>query len=274
MEQLSHIRVTTPAGLVPLSNFVKLHAQPRVGSVSRTDSKRVVMIKSEVEKGVLVDAKVKDIQAWLKTADLDPRISIRFKGEDEEQAKAKAFLVKAFGVALFLIAIILVTQFNSFYSAFLILSGVIMSTLGVFVGLLVTGQPFGIVMGGIGVIALAGIVVNNNIVLIDTFDRLHKDADDTRHAIMLTGAQRLRPVLLTTVTTILGLLPMSMNVGLDFINRAIVVGAPANMLWVQLSVSIVYGLGFATILTLIVTPSALMVRANVSAWWTARRGDA
>ena len=270
LEQLSHIRVTTVSGLVPLSNFVKLHAQPRVGSVSRTDSKRVVMIKSDVEKGVLVDSKVKQIQAWLKTADLDPRISIRFKGEDEEQAKAKEFLVKAFGVALFLIAIILVTQFNSFYSAFLILSGVIMSTLGVFVGLLVTGQPFGIVMGGIGVIALAGIVVNNNIVLIDTFDRLHKDADDTRHAIMLTGAQRLRPVLLTTVTTILGLLPMSMNVGLDFINRAIVVGAPANMLWVQLSVSIVYGLGFATILTLIVTPSALMVRANVGEWWAAR----
>lgn len=271
LEQLSHIRVTTPTGLVPLSNFVNMHAQPKVGSVSRTDSKRVVMIKSEVEQGVLVDGKVKQIQAWLKTADLDPRISIRFKGEDEEQAKAKAFLVKAFGVALFLIAIILVTQFNSFYSAFLILSGVVMSTLGVFVGLLVTGQPFGIVMGGIGVIALAGIVVNNNIVLIDTFDRLKLDIEDTRQAIMLTGAQRLRPVLLTTVTTILGLLPMSMNIGLDFIGRTVVVGAPANLLWVQLSVSIVYGLGFATILTLIVTPSALMVRANVAEWWRGRR---
>jgi len=271
LEQVRHMRVNTPSGLVPLSNFVNMHAQPKVGNISRTDSKRVVMIKADVETGVLVDTKVQQVKAWIAKAGLDPRISIRFKGENQAQNKAKTFLVKAFGVALFLIAIILVTQFNSFYSAFLILSGVIMSTLGVFVGLLVTGQPFGIVMGGIGVIALAGIVVNNNIVLIDTFDRLKLDMEDTRQAIMLTGAQRLRPVLLTTVTTILGLLPMSMNIGLDFIDRKVVIGAPANMLWVQLSVSIVYGLGFATILTLIVTPSALMLRANVADWWRQRR---
>jgi len=147
-----------------------------------------------------------------------------------------------------------------------------MSTLGVFIGLLVTGQPFGIVMGGIGVIALAGIVVNNNIVLIDTFDRLKLDAESIEEAILHTGAQRLRPVLLTTVTTMLGLLPMAMNIGIDFIDRTIIIGAPANMMWVQLSNSIVFGLGFATILTLVVTPSALMVRANVSAWWKGRRG--
>ena len=276
LDQLRHIRIKTQAGLVPLSNFVDMHPQPKVGTVSRTDARRIVMIKADVEEGVLADTKVRQIQAWLATAEIDPRVSIRFKGEDEEQAKAKAFLTKAFGVALFLIAIILVTQFNSFYSGFLILSAVVMSTLGVFVGLLVTGQPFGIVMGGIGVIALAGIVVNNNIVLIDTFDRIKQTTADTREAIMLTGAQRLRPVLLTTITTMLGLLPMAFNIGLDFIDRDLVIGAPANMLWVQLSVSIVFGLGFATILTLIVTPSALMIRANVAGWWhtrQARRAD-
>ena len=271
LDQLRHIRVKTLAGLVPLSNFVDMHPQPKVGTISRTDSRRVVMIKSEVAEGLLVDDKVQEVQAWLTQAKVDPRISIRFKGEDAEQAKAKAFLTKAFGVALFLIAIILVSQFNSFYSSFLILSAVVMSTLGVFVGLMVTGQPFGIVMGGIGVIALAGIVVNNNIVLIDTFDRIKETTADTRQAIMLTGAQRLRPVLLTTITTILGLLPMAYNVGLDFINRGLVIGAPANSLWVPLSVSIVFGLSFATILTLIVTPSALMIRANVAAWWHARQ---
>ncbi|HEY9163146.1 MAG TPA: efflux RND transporter permease subunit, partial [Magnetovibrio sp.] len=271
LDQLRHIRIKTPAGQVPLSNFVIMHPQPKVGTVSRTDSRRVVLIKADVEKGLLADNKVHEIQAWLAQANIDPKISIRFKGEDEEQAKAKAFLTKAFGVALFLIAIILVTQFNSFYSGFLILSAVVMSTLGVFVGLLVTGQPFGIVMGGIGVIALAGIVVNNNIVLIDTFDRIKQTTANTREAIMLTGAQRLRPVLLTTITTILGLLPMAFNVGIDFIERTLVVGAPANGLWVQLSVSIVFGLGFATILTLIVTPSALMIRANVTNWYEARK---
>lgn len=271
LDQLRHIRIKTQAGLVPLSNFVDMHAQPKVGTISRTDARRIVMVKADVEEGVLADDKVRQIQAWLAQADLDPRLSLRFKGEDEEQAKAKAFLTKAFGVALFLIAIILVTQFNSFYSGFLILSAVIMSTIGVFIGLMITGRPFGIVMGGIGVIALAGIVVNNNIVLIDTFDRLKLATADAKEAIMLTGAQRLRPVLLTTITTMLGLLPMTFNIGLDFINRDVVVGAPANQLWVPLSISIVYGLGFATFLTLIVTPSALMIRANVADWWHARK---
>lgn len=271
LDQLRHIRVKTPAGQVPISNFVLMEPRAKTGTISRTDVKRVVLVKADVAKGVLADEMVKGIQTWIDKADIDPRISIRFKGEDEEQAKAKAFLSKAFGVALFLIAIILVTQFNSFYSGFLILSAVVMSTTGVFIGLLITGQPFGIVMGGIGVIALAGIVVNNNIVLIDTFDRLKQTTSDTREAIMLTGAQRLRPVLLTTVTTMLGLLPMAMNIGIDFIGRTIVFDAPANQMWVQLSISIVFGLGFATILTLIFTPALLMIRANVADWRHHRR---
>ncbi|MBL4615958.1 MAG: efflux RND transporter permease subunit, partial [Magnetovibrio sp.] len=271
LEQLGNMRMKTPAGQVPISNFVNMVPRAKTGTISRTDARRIVMVKADVAEGVLADQMVKGVQAWIASADIDPRITIRFKGEDEEQAQAQSFLVKAFGVALFLIAIILVTQFNSFYSGLLILSAVVMSTIGVFIGLLITGQPFGIVMGGIGVIALAGIVVNNNIVLIDTYDRLRQTTSDAREAIMLTGAQRLRPVLLTTVTTMLGLLPMAMNIGLDFIGRDIIIGAPANMMWVQLSISIVYGLGFATILTLIVTPSLLMVRANVSEWLHARR---
>ncbi len=168
-------------------------------------------------------------------------------------------------------AIILVTQFNSFYSALLILTAVVMSTIGVFIGLLITNQPFGIVMGGIGVIALAGIVVNNNIVLIDTFDRLKKTTGSVREAILRTGAQRLRPVMLTSVTTILGLMPMVMGLNIDFITREVSVGAPAMQWWSQLSTAIVFGLGFATILTLVVTPSALMVRGNVRDWLNRRR---
>ncbi len=270
LNQLRQMRVQTLAGLVPLSNFVTIRPVPKVGTISRTDSRRVVSIGADLREGLLANAKIREIRSWLAKAHVDPRVNVRFKGDNEKQAESKAFLLKAFAVALFLIAIILVTQFNSFYSSFLILSAVVMSTLGVFVGLLVTGQPFGIVMGGIGVIALAGIVVNNNIVLIDTFDRLKRTSKDAREAILLTGAQRLRPVLLTTVTTVLGLLPMAMNIGLDFIDRTVVRGAPANQLWVQLSVSIVFGLSFATILTLIVTPSALMIRANVAQWWRAR----
>ncbi|MBC6441191.1 MAG: efflux RND transporter permease subunit [Rhodospirillales bacterium] len=272
LDQLDNLRIQTPIGHVPLANFVTRSAAPQVDTINRTDGVRVMTIKSDIEEGVLADAMVQELSAWIETAGLDPRVNVEFRGENEDQAEAAQFLMKAFGVALFLMTIILVTQFNSFYFAFLILSAVIMSTIGVMIGLLVTGQPFSIVMSGIGVIALAGIVVNNNIVLIDTYDRLRQTIRDPMEAILRTGAQRLRPVMLTTITTILGLMPMVMQVNIDFFSRHVAVGAPSTQWWVQLSSAIVFGLAFATMLTLIVTPSALMLRENVQGWWHKRRG--
>jgi multidrug efflux pump len=271
INQLDHIRVNTDSGPIPISNFVKRLAKPKTGTIRRTNARRVMAVKADVMEGILAVDKVNELQNLLEIAAIDTRVKITFKGEDEEQRQAKAFLGKAFLVALFIMAIILVTQFNSFYSALLILTSVIMSTIGVFIGLLVTGQPFGIVMSGIGVIALAGIVVNNNIVLIDTYDRLKETASSAREAILKTGAQRLRPVLLTTVTTILGLLPMVSGVNIDFIAREVSVGAPSMQWWAQLSTSIVFGLGFATVLTLFVTPCALMIKANFHDWLVRRR---
>jgi multidrug efflux pump len=274
LEELDNIRINTEKGRVPIGNFIIRKAEPRVGTINRTDSRREMTIKTDVEDGVQVDGKIQQIQTWLKGAGIDPRVKVVFKGENEEQNKAREFLVRAFGIALFIMAIILVTQFNSFYSAFLILSAVIMSTIGVFIGLLITEQAFGIVMGGISVIALAGIVVNNNIVLIDTYDRLtveNKDADSVRDVILRTGAQRLRPVILTSVTTILGLLPMVLALNIDFVTREVTHGAPSTQWWRQLATAIVFGLGFATVLTLIVTPSALMFRANLKAWFQKRK---
>lgn len=272
LDQLDTIRVQTPKGLIPVSNFVTRTPKPQTSELRRTDTKRSMTVKADVLPGVLADNKVSEIRSWIEnSAGIDPSVRIVFKGEDEEQKEASAFLGRAFAVALFLMAIILVTQFNRFYSAFLILSAVIMSTVGVMLGLLIIGQPFGIVMSGIGVIALAGIVVNNNIVLIDTFDRLAKTAKDPLDAILRTGAQRLRPVLLTTATTILGLLPMVTRVNIDFVTREISVGAPSTQWWQQLATAIAFGLAFATILTLVVTPSLLMVRANVAAWRSRRR---
>ena len=215
LDQLDQLRIQTSAGLMPISNFVERRAVARTGLLRRVDGNRVMTVQADVLPGVLADQIVQAIRAWLPTAGIDPRVEIAFKGEDQEQKDAQAFLMKAFAVALFLMSIILVTQFNSFYSALLILSAVIMSTVGVLLGLLATGQPFGIIMSGIGVIALAGIVVNNNIVLIDTFDRLRKTVPDPRLAILRTGVQRLRPVLLTSVTTILGLMPMVLQVNID-----------------------------------------------------------
>jgi multidrug efflux pump len=270
IDMLYGMRVNTADGPVPIGNFVEIKAQPRVGAIHRVDSRRVMTIKADVAEGVLADNKVREMSEWLASADLDPRIEYRFKGEDEEQKKAQDFIVKAFAMAVLLIAVILVAQFNSFYSTFLVLTAVAMSTIGVFLGLLVTGQSFSIVMGGIAVVALAGIVVGNNIVLIDTYDRLAKISRTPVEAVLRTGAQRLRPVMLTTVTTVLGVLPLMFGVNIDFLERHVTVGAPAAQWWTQLSTAIVFGLSFATVLTLIVTPCALLLRADVSGWL--RRG--
>ena len=268
---LSEVRVSTAAGSVPVSNFVVREARQKTGMLKRVDGFRVITIKADVDEGVLADTKLQELESWLAKSPLDSRVQVTFKGEDEEQAKAKAFLGKAFVVALFVMALILVTQFNSFYQALLILFAVIMSTVGVLIGLMATGSPFGIVMNGIGVIALAGIVVNNNIVLIDTYVRLRQTIADPVEAVLRTGAQRLRPVMLTTATTILGLMPMMLGINIDFLSREVTQGAPSTQWWTQLSTSIVFGLSFATVLTLVVTPSALVLQANVSSWWATRR---
>lgn len=263
MDQLDRIRVSTDMGLVPLSSFVTRTAEQKTGILNRTEGMRVMTVRADLAPGVLADDKVKELEQWLATDPLPHGVNYTFKGEDEEQTAAQAFLVKAFAVALFIMAVILVTQFNSFYSAFLILSAVILSTAGVLIGLMIIGQPFGIVMSGIGVIALAGIVVNNNIVLIDTYDRLRKLEADARLAILRTCAQRFRPVMLTTITTILGLMPMVLETNIDFIGRSVQVGAPSTQWWVQLSTAIAAGLTFATLLTLFVTPAALLLRAKL-----------
>lgn len=260
LQQLDHLRVQTPYGLVPISNFVSRSPEPKLGTINRVDAKRVMTVKADVEEGILVDRKVGELQqALASNVKLDPRIDVAFKGEDEEQRESEQFLTRAFGIALFVMAIILVTQFNSFYQALLILSAVIFSTVGVLLGLLTTGQPFGIVMSGIGVISLAGIVVNNNIVLIDTFNVLRHGGMPVMEAVLRTGAQRLRPVLLTTVTTILGLMPMVFSLNIDLLNREITSGAPSTQWWVQLATAIAGGLAFATLLTLILTPCLLVL---------------
>lgn len=266
LEQLDQIRIETQFGSIPISNFVERVAQPAVGLINRIDQKRVMTVKADLPPGFNTDAKITELKDWLAQNQdkIDPRVEITFTGEDEDQKESQVFLMKAFAVALFMMAIILVTQFNSFYNAFLILFAVVMSTIGVMVGLLVTQQPFGIIMSGVGVIALAGIVVNNNIVLIDTFDTLAKSGKfDIREAILRTGAQRLRPVLLTTITTVLGLMPMVLQMNIDFLARELSIGAPSTQWWVQLATAVVFGLTFSTILTLVVTPCALMFHENI-----------
>ncbi|BBK31757.1 multidrug resistance protein [Allostella humosa] len=271
ISQLGLVRVQTASGLVPIENFVTRKAAPRVSEIQRVDGRRAMMVKADVEAGLLPDDKVREFRRLLEAEPVALGVSVRFKGQDEEQQKAQEFLSKAFLAAIFLIFVILLAQFNSLYTTFVILTGVVMSTIGVFVGLLVTGQPFGIVMTGIGVVALAGIVVQNNIVLIDTFDQLVQTSPSVREALLQTGRERLRPVLLTAFNTVLGLLPLVLGINIDLFQRAITIDAPATQWWIGLSTAICFGLGFSTILTLLVTPCALMVRGNVAGWFARRR---
>jgi multidrug efflux pump len=243
--------------MVPVSNFVEQKAVQKVDVIRRVDSRRVVQIAADMAPGVLLNQQLPMLLKMLPSLNLSKSINIKVRGENEDQQESLEFLESAFLIALFIMAIILVTQFNSFYQAGLILSAVLFSTVGVFLGLLIVQKPFGIVMSGIGVISLAGIVVNNNIVLIDTFNVLRKQGINIKEAILRTGAQRLRPVMLTTVTTILGLMPMVLELNIDFVDRLVEHGAPSTQWWSQLSIAVAGGLAFATVLTLILTPCLL-----------------
>lgn len=274
LKQFDQLRINSAMGAVPVSNFMTRVPAPRVGNIRRTDGRRVFNVNADVEEDVLSDDKVKEIQEWLEKGEIDPAVNVKFRGENEDQREAEEFLEKAFAVALFIMSIILVTQFNSFYQALLILSAVIFSTIGVLLGLLITDQPFGVVMSGIGVIALAGIVVNNNIVLIDTFNIIRKRGVEVKQAILLTCAQRLRPVLLTTITTILGLLPMVLGMNIDLIGRDIQIGAPSSQWWMQLATAVTGGLAFATMLTLMMTPCLLLFGDKAGGWIRKRNNRA
>ncbi|MCF6199734.1 MAG: efflux RND transporter permease subunit, partial [Hyphomicrobiaceae bacterium] len=275
INQLDQLRVVTKYGPVPLSNFVTRRPEPKVSSITRRNGRYMMMVKANANNGVLGSDKVAEVDAWLKQQKWPANIELKFKGADEDQKESGAFLAKAMMGALFMMFLILVTQFNSFYQTFITLSTVVLSVVGVLLGMMITGQTFSIIMTGTGVVALAGIVVNNSIVLIDTFNHFHKGLGmPVIDAALRASGQRLRPVLLTTITTICGLLPMALQINLDFFNRIVQLGSVTSIWWVQLSTAIIFGLGFATLLTLILTPTLLalptIVRQSRSGKWIAR----
>ncbi len=264
LDQIDELRVQTQAGYVPIGNFVERVPAQRVGYINRVNGNRVMTVSSNIADGAQNAVVQKKVIDTLDSMNLGDGVTFKLKGEDEEREKAGDFLGKAFGTALFLIFAILLAQFNRFISVGLVLSAVVLSTIGVLLGLMIMGQPFGVVMTGIGVIANAGVIVNNNIVLIDTYDRLRSEGQNAYEAILETCRERARPVVLTAVTAILGVLPIAFGINLEFVHREITIGAPATQWWISLSTAIVFGLGFATVLTLIVTPAALMAIANLA----------
>jgi multidrug efflux pump len=278
LQQLSNLRIQTSGGLTPAANFVERSAAPLVNSIRRVDGRRVMKVEANIAPGLLADQQVKLLTKYFEANPYpgftDGSVHFKFQGEQEDQAEAQAFLTNAFGLAIFIMLAILVTQFNSFYQTALILSAVLFSTAAVMLGLMLLREPFGIVMGGLGVISLAGIIVNNNIILIDTYNHLRADGTAAREAILRTGIMRLRPVLLTAGTAILGLLPMALALNVDIIHRHVTYNAPSSQWWIQLASAVAGGLAFATPITLILTPALLMWRARRQARKAARKAPA
>jgi multidrug efflux pump len=263
LDQIDELTITVRGQQVPISNFIERSAQNKQGDLFRTDGKLTFNIEANLALGETVSVVVEDLGVDLKalydSGELPANVAFRFVGDQQEQQDTMTFLGNAFLIALFAMFIILVTQFNSLLQATLILSAIITSTLAVFASIMVSGGTFGIVMSGVGIIALAGIVVNNNIVLIDTYNVIRKQGLAPVEAAMVTCAQRIRPILLTTITTILGLIPMVMQLTIDMVNRDVSVGAPSSQWWTQLSSAIAGGLTFATLLTLLLTPCLLIL---------------
>ena len=262
-DQLDQLRVLTPSGNVPITNFVTREPTVKRDSISRVDGRRVITVKSDMtinpETGLdyLATDLENDFQEWIKTQDIPAGVTIRLRGANEEAAAAADFLFKAMVASLMLMFIILLMQFNSLYCTFLTLSTVVLSTIGVLLGMVVTGQTFSVIMTGTGVVALAGIVVNNSIVLIDTYQRLMTTGMDRVDVVLKAAGQRLRPILLTTITTMIGLFPMAIQASVDVFNRSVQLGEPTAAWWVQLATAIIFGLGFSTLLTLILVPVML-----------------
>ncbi|EGJ50328.1 efflux RND transporter permease subunit [Desulfocurvibacter africanus] len=270
LEGIRRITVPGPDGdPVPLTSLAEVRIGSGYGAINHKDLKRVVTVSSDVS-GRLANEVIAEITAKLSHVEFPRGYSWQFTGEQEEQAKAQAFLGKAFIAAVFFIFLVLVTQFNSAAVPFIILTSVILSFIGVFLGLLVTGRPFGVIMTGIGVISLAGVVVNNAIVLIDYFEQLKARGMEATEALITTGLTRFRPVLLTAITTLLGLLPMATGVSFDFIGFRLEVGSESSMWWGSMAVAVIFGLGVATMLTLIVVPVLCSLRESAAAWATRR----
>jgi multidrug efflux pump len=261
LESLDRLSVNTEDGAVPISSFTQRQARARVDTIQRIDMMESVFVLANTDDGYLTDNQVKQINQWLDTQSIDPAVKISFRGANEEQAESAEFLSTAFTLAMGLMLILLVAQFNSFYQSILILFSVVMSTAGVLLGLLVTQSVFSTILTGVGIVALAGIVVNNNIVLIDSYNHLRRNHNNLsiKDAVFEAAKSRFRPVMLTTVTTIAGLLPLATGFSVDMVNRKIEVGGMVASWWQPLASAIVNGLIVATVMTLLLTPAMLLV---------------
>lgn len=273
------LKITTPLGPVPVSYFVKMQPAQQVTSIVRRNSQRLVVVQGDVA-GMAPNQKITQLKPWLEKAGIPASVHWKFRGADEETQNAGVFFIVAMGVTLFLMGTILLWQFNSFYGVLVTLSAVVLSTVGVLLGaelnIAHTFDYISIIMMGTGVVALAGVVVGHNIVLVDTFYQLRRSGHLADDAAVRAATQRFRPVILTTLVTVVGLLPLMFQLHPDFRAGGFDYKAPGSEWWVQLSATVVFGLSFATVLTLFLTPIALAapksLQADFRRLWRRLRG--
>jgi multidrug efflux pump len=262
LSTFDQLKITTPQGAVPASYFVKRVPARQVDEIDRRDGKRVVIVQANARPGVAANQVIEKLRPALERAGISSNVAWKFRGGDEETKDAGTFFLTAMGVSLFMMAMILLWQFNSFWGVACTLFAVVLSTIGVLLGiqinLLGTFPYISIIMAGTGVVALAGVIVGHNIVLVDTFFHVYRAGGSTsREAALRAAVLRFRPVLLTTLTAVVGLLPLMFQIDPNFHSGQIEYKAPGSEWWVQMAGAIVWGLSFATLLTLIVTPVML-----------------
>jgi multidrug efflux pump len=265
ISELDSLFIPTKYGNIPITNFTKRSAILKNTSIKKINGIRTISIEGDLKPGYLLDDIKKSIQSKLAKLSIDQKAEVKFAGDAEDQEETAKFLKGAFILALLAMFLLMLIQFNSFYESFIILTAVFLSVTGILLGLLLSGQTFGIVMCGVGIIALAGTVVNNNIILIDTYKTFLSEGLSRREAILNACTDRFRPILLTAITTILGLLPMVFGMNIDFLALDISFNAPSSQWWKQLSTSIAGGMAFSSILTLFFTPALLLLsdRLNI-----------
>lgn len=264
-DTLDGLRIVTAEGLIPVSNFIERTAVPKVATLSQRNGVYAMSVAANLLPGVAADQRVAELKAWQAQQEWPAGVSIVYAGADEQIGDTNAFIGQAFAAAMFIIFLVLLLEYNSFYQVLVTLSTVIMSLAGVLAGMLVTGMSFSAIMTGLGIVALAGIVVKNGIVLIDTYNHYRRDDHvEPVKAMLITASQRVRPVLLTATVTALGVIPMALNVEFDFIRREITAGGLAGSWFIHLSAALVSGLFVSTALTLVMVPA--MITAPTVIW--------
>ena len=263
IDELYRLQVPNAAGAsIALSSLGTFEFKGGFGVINRVDQKRVVTLTADTE-GRLSSDVLKDVQEDISRLDMPAGCEIEYAGEKEEEQESVIFLSKAFLIAMMLVVLVLVIQFNSIMVPMIIITTVILSLIGALAGLLICDLPFGIIMTGIGVISLAGVVVNNAIVLLAYTRQLQSKGLDLVTAAAEAGVTRLRPVLLTATTTIIGLIPMAIGISYDFRSLELVTRTESSQWWSNMAVVVIFGLGFATLLTLVVVPSLYVMLSQM-----------